>query len=54
SRWGTGISPVCSTCGNGEETVIHVLRDSVQATQIWVRDFPSELQSLLFDDISGA
>jgi ribonuclease HI len=37
SRWGSGISPTCPACGNADETVIHVLRDCVQATQIWFR-----------------
>lgn len=24
SKWGIGVSPTCPTCGNGEETIIHV------------------------------
>ncbi|MCI14633.1 ribonuclease H, partial [Trifolium medium] len=27
SRWGGGISPTCPCCENGDETVLHVLRD---------------------------
>ncbi|MCI07796.1 ribonuclease H, partial [Trifolium medium] len=33
SIWGNGIDPTCPTCGNGDETIIHVLRDCVYATQ---------------------
>ena len=37
SRWGSGISPLCPTCGNGDETIIHALRDCVQSTRVWLR-----------------
>jgi len=33
----SGISPLCSTCGNEDETIIHVLRDCVQSTRVWLR-----------------
>ncbi|PNX61642.1 hypothetical protein L195_g060760, partial [Trifolium pratense] len=33
SRWGIGISPLCNICGAADETVIHVLRDCISATQ---------------------
>ncbi|PNX64704.1 ribonuclease H, partial [Trifolium pratense] len=33
SRWGIGVSPICPSCGNGDETLLHVLRDCVYATQ---------------------
>jgi hypothetical protein len=36
SKWGIGVSPICSICGNEDETVLHVLRDCAQATQIWI------------------
>ncbi|XP_024626768.1 uncharacterized protein [Medicago truncatula] len=31
--WGGGISPTCLCCGNEDETVLHVLRDCIHATQ---------------------
>ncbi|WJX23235.1 hypothetical protein P8452_12461 [Trifolium repens] len=37
SRWGTGVSPICPCCRNGDETLIHVLRDCVYATQVWFK-----------------
>ncbi|PNX57622.1 ribonuclease H, partial [Trifolium pratense] len=30
SKWGVGVSPICSICGNDEETVIHTLRDCME------------------------
>ncbi|CAJ2634326.1 unnamed protein product [Trifolium pratense] len=33
SRWRIGVSPICPSCGNGDETLLHVLRDCVYATQ---------------------
>jgi hypothetical protein len=37
SRWRIGVSPICPSCGNGDETLIHVLRDCVYATQVWIK-----------------
>ncbi|CAJ2657953.1 unnamed protein product [Trifolium pratense] len=37
SKWGVGVSPICSICGNDEETVIHTLRDCMFATRIWIK-----------------
>ncbi|GAU44619.1 hypothetical protein TSUD_378970 [Trifolium subterraneum] len=37
SKWRSGISPTCPACGNEDETIIHVLRDCMHATQIWIR-----------------
>ncbi|WJX61000.1 hypothetical protein P8452_46145 [Trifolium repens] len=37
SRWGNGIAPTCPACGNGDETIIHVLRDCSYATQVWIK-----------------
>ncbi|MCH81203.1 RNA-directed DNA polymerase (Reverse transcriptase) [Trifolium medium] len=37
SKWRSDISPTCSVCGNEDETIIHVLRDCIHATQIWIR-----------------
>jgi hypothetical protein len=33
SKWGVGISPLCTRCGRDDETTIHVLRDCVYDTQ---------------------
>jgi len=41
SKWGVGISPTCPCCAKEDETVIHVLRDCVHATQVWLRLVPS-------------
>ena len=35
-RWGGGISPTCPSCGNEVETVLHVLRDCIHATKVWL------------------
>ncbi|MCI19533.1 ribonuclease H, partial [Trifolium medium] len=37
SKWGVRISPICSRCGRDDETTVHVLRDCVFATQVWIR-----------------
>jgi hypothetical protein len=37
SKWGNGISPTCPSSGNDDETIIHVVRDCIHATQIWMR-----------------
>ncbi|CAJ2630361.1 unnamed protein product [Trifolium pratense] len=37
SKWGVGVSPICSICGNDDETVIHTLRDCMFATRIWIK-----------------
>ena len=37
SRWESGISPLFPTCGNEDETIIHVMRDCVQSTRVWLR-----------------
>ncbi|GAU36844.1 hypothetical protein TSUD_213680 [Trifolium subterraneum] len=37
SKWGVGVSPTCSICGNDDETMIHTLRDCIYATGIWLR-----------------
>ena len=37
SKWGAGISPLCSRCGREDETTIHVLRDCDYAIQVWLR-----------------
>jgi len=41
SKWGVGISPLCSRCGREDETTIHVLWDCAYATQVWLRLVPS-------------
>ncbi|CAJ2637065.1 unnamed protein product [Trifolium pratense] len=48
SRWGIGISPLCNICGAADETVIHVLRDCISATQVWLRLVPSNQSSNFF------
>ncbi|CAJ2669285.1 unnamed protein product [Trifolium pratense] len=65
SKWGNGISPTCPSCGNDDETIIHVLRDCIHATQIWIRLVASNhitnffslslsCRDWIFDNISGA
>jgi hypothetical protein len=41
SKWGVGISPTCSSCMREDETTLHVLRDCVHATRVWIRLVPS-------------
>jgi hypothetical protein len=41
SKWGVGISPICTRCGRENETTIHVLRDCIYATQVWLHLVPS-------------
>jgi len=41
SKWGVGISLMCSGCDRDNETTLHVLRDCPKATQIWIRLVPS-------------
>jgi hypothetical protein len=36
NKWGLGVSPICSACGNADETIIHVARDCVYAAHIWI------------------
>jgi ribonuclease HI len=61
SKWGVGISPLCTRCGRDDETTIHVLRDCVYATQVWLRLVPSnfmtdfftfDCRNWIFDNIS--
>lgn len=40
SKWGVGISPLCSICGREDETTIHVLRDCDYAIQVWLHLVP--------------
>jgi len=37
SRWGSGISPMCPTYGNEDETIIHAIRDCVPSTRVSLR-----------------
>ncbi|GAU42748.1 hypothetical protein TSUD_77850 [Trifolium subterraneum] len=48
SKWGVGVSPLCSACDKDNETTIHVLRDCPLATQIWIRLVPSNQISNFF------
>ncbi|CAJ2627891.1 unnamed protein product [Trifolium pratense] len=41
SKWGVGISPTCVSCMREDETTLHVLRDCVHATRVWIRLVPS-------------
>lgn len=61
SKWGVGISPLCTRCGRDDETTIHVLRDCVYATQVWLCLVPSnyitdfftfDCRNWIFDNIS--
>jgi hypothetical protein len=37
SMWAIRISPICPSCVNGDETLMHVLRDCVYATLLWIK-----------------
>ncbi|GAU48589.1 hypothetical protein TSUD_405790 [Trifolium subterraneum] len=63
SRWGNGTSPTCPACGQEDETILHVLRDCMFATQIWIRLVASNhitdslsltCRDWIVDNISGA
>ncbi|GAU31578.1 hypothetical protein TSUD_54010 [Trifolium subterraneum] len=41
SKWGVGISPLCTRCGRDDETMIHVLRDCIYSIQVWLHLVPS-------------
>ena len=48
SKWGVGILPTCTSCGRHDETTLRVLRDCVQATQVWLRLVPSNFITSFF------
>lgn len=48
SKWGMGISLTCTSCGSHNETTLHVLRDCVHATQVWLRLVPSNFITSFF------
>ncbi|PNX68691.1 ribonuclease H, partial [Trifolium pratense] len=48
SKWGVGISPTCASCVREDETTLHVLRDCVHATRVWVRLVPSNYITIFF------
>jgi heme O synthase-like polyprenyltransferase len=48
SKWENGISPICPICGNEDETIIHVLRDCVHATEICIKLVASNHITSLF------
>jgi ribonuclease HI len=48
SKWGGGISPTCPCCGNEDETILHVLRDCINAIQVWLYIVPSDFITNFF------
>jgi hypothetical protein len=53
SKWNVGISPICHSCGNGEETTVHTLRDCVYATRIWLKLVASNHTTIFFFQLQG-
>jgi hypothetical protein len=51
SKWRVGISPTCSCCAREDETVLHVLRDCIYATQVWFRLVPSNYVANFFSSL---
>ena len=48
SKWGVHISPTCPYCAREDETIIHVLRDCVYTTRVWLKLVPSNYITNLF------
>ena len=48
SKWEVGISPTCTSCGSHDENTLHVLRDCVHATHVWLRLVPSNFITSFF------